>query len=177
MKTVLIAFDQYLASEGLSFEAVIIGGAALILMEVVDRQTKDVDCLDPVIDARIKQASIEFAKKNPKLRLQENWLNNGPASLKRELPSDWSTRLQEIYRGKALTLTTLGRIDLLRSKLYAYCDRQTDLDDCVALEPTLEELLECYPWVKERDASPLWPDHVLESFEILAGRRAYDFIP
>ena len=177
MKVVLKAFDQYLASEGLVFEAGIIGGAALIVMDVVDRQTKDVDCLDPVIDARIKQASIEFAKKNLAFRLQENWLNNGPSSLKRELPQDWSTRLREIYRGKALILATLGRIDLLRSKLYAYCDRQTDLDDCIALEPTLNELLECYPWVSVRDASPLWPDHVLQSFKILARRRDYEFEP
>jgi hypothetical protein len=54
MKDVLKAFDSFLASEGLRFEAVIIGGAALIVLEVVDRQTKDVDCLDPVIDARLK---------------------------------------------------------------------------------------------------------------------------
>ena len=177
MKTVLIAFDQYLGTQGLRFEAVIIGGAALIVMEVVDRQTKGVDCLDPVIDARIKQASIEFAKKNPKLRLQENWLNNGPASLKRELPQDWNTRIQEIYRGNALILTTLGRIDLLRSKLYAYCDRQTDLDDCVALQPTIAELLECYSWVADRDANPTWPDHVLESLKILSRRMGYEFKP
>jgi hypothetical protein len=177
MKEVLKAFDSYLASEGLRFEAVIIGGAALIVMEVVDRQTKDVDCLDPVIDAGIKRASVEFAKKNPKFRLQENWLNNGPSTLKRELPQDWASRIREIYKGNALLLTTLGRIDLLRSKLYAYCDRQTDLDDCVALEPSLAELLECYPWVSERDASPLWPDHVLESWKILAKRRGYEFNP
>ena len=177
MKEVLKAFDLHLTGVGLKFEAVIIGGAALIVMEVVDRQTKDVDCLDPVIDSRIKQASIEFAKTNPVFRLQENWLNNGPSSLKRELPQDWNTRLREIFKGKALTLTTLGRIDLLRSKLYAYCDRQTDLDDCIALEPSLAELLECYPWLTERDASPLWPDHVLESLKILAERRGYEFNP
>lgn len=177
MKDVLRAFDKHLADEGLHFEAVIIGGAALIVMDVVDRQTKDVDCLDPLIDARIKQASVEFAKRHPKFRLQPDWLNNGPSTLKTELPKDWTTRLRSIYRGKALDLSTLGRIDLLRSKLYAYCDRQTDLDDCIALDPTLAELVECFPWVCARDANPGWPDHVLTSFEILARRRGYDFKP
>jgi len=177
MKDVLKAFDEHLAVEGLAFEVVIIGGAALIVMDVVDRQTKDVDCLDPVIDAQVKQASIEFARKHPKFRLQENWLNNGPASLKRELPADWPTRIQSIYVGRALKLSTLGRIDLLRSKLYAYCDRQTDLDDCIALKPSLAELRQCHPWVTDRDANPLWPDHVLKSFEFLAERSGYEFIP
>lgn len=177
MKDVLEAFDRHLATAGLRFEAVIIGGAALIVMDIVDRQTKDVDCLDPLIDARIKQASVEFARKHPKYRLQADWLNNGPSTLKNELPWDWRTRLQRVYRGQALELSTLGRIDLLRSKLYAYCDRQSDLDDCVALAPTSAELVECYPWVRERDANPLWPDHVKASFKVLARRRGYEFEP
>ncbi len=119
MKTVLAAFDKYLAKNGVTFEAVIIGGAALIVMDVVDRQRKDVDCLDPVLNDRIKQISQKFAKDHPELKLIEDWLNNGPQTLKRDLPEDWVTRIHPIYKGKALTLSTLGRIDLLRSKLFA----------------------------------------------------------
>jgi len=178
MKKVLAAFDKYLAKEGLTFEAVIIGGAALIVMDVVDRQTKDVDCLDPVINDKIKKLSQEFAKDHPELKLMQEWLNNGPQTLKRDLPEDWITRIHPIYKGRALTLSTLGRIDLLRSKLFAYCDRQTDFDDCVALAPNEEELRTCYPWVVARDQNPLWPEHVLTSFKDLAEKGlGYEFKP
>lgn len=177
MKDVLKAFDKFLAKENLSFNAVVIGGAALIIMDVVDRQTKDVDCLDPKIDSEVKAASIRFAKENSHFNLQQNWLNNGPESLKRDLPVDWPTRLQIVFQGEALNISTLGRIDLLRSKLFAFCDRQSDLSDCIALRPTRSELLECYPWVLDRDASELWPAHILKSFQILAKRCGCEFNP
>jgi N-acetylglucosamine-6-phosphate deacetylase len=56
-------------------------------------------------------------------------------------------------------LSTLGRADLLKTKLFALCDRGTDLSDCVALAPTAAELDEAVLWLAEQDANP-GPAHV-----------------
>ena len=44
---VLAAFDRYLAARSLRLEGVVIGGAALNLLGVVSRPTKDCDILLP----------------------------------------------------------------------------------------------------------------------------------
>lgn len=167
MKEVIKSFDKYLEKNQLSFEAIIIGGAALNIMDVVNRITKDVDFLDPNIPKPIKQASIDFRSKHPEFKLDENWLNNGPEALKRDLPKGWRNDLELIFDGKAIKLHTLGRLNLLRTKLYAYADRDIDFDDCLALRPTLEELNECKNWVLAGDASEFWPDRVDEVFKNL----------
>ena len=63
MKEVLVAFGEYLESQGLHFEVTIIGGAALLAMGVIDRATQDVDCLDPDIPEAIRSASADFSRK------------------------------------------------------------------------------------------------------------------
>lgn len=178
MTEVIKAFDEYLGTKGLSFRGTIIGGAALIVMEVLDRVTQDIDCLDPKIPDEIKKASVAFAEERADdLALKENWLNNGPARLKLDLPKGWRRHIIQIYEGKNLTLYTLGRLDLLRSKLFAYCDRQQDLEDCEALRPTVDELQTCLPWLVERDANPMWPAHVKTSLHRLAEKLGYEFKP
>jgi hypothetical protein len=76
------------------------------------------------------------------------------------LPTGWQQRLQPAFEGRALILRTLGRSDLLKTKLFALCDRGTDLPDCVALAPTAAELDEAMPWLAEQDANTEWPEHV-----------------
>jgi hypothetical protein len=66
----------------------------------------------------------------------------------------------QVFQGNAVRLTTLGRADFLKTKLFAYCDRDVDLPDCVLLAPTRAELLEAEPWVVYQDANPDWPAHV-----------------
>lgn len=161
MREAIEKFDQYLSENGLNFEAIIIGGAALNIMDVISRQTKDVDFLDPDIPEEIKKASENFATKNPILKLDpKNWMNNGPKTLINDLPKDWRNDLQKIYEGKSLTLWTLGRLNLLRTKLYAYADREIDYNDCIALNPTGLELDQCFAWVLKGDISELWPERV-----------------
>jgi hypothetical protein len=65
-----------------------------------------------------------------------------------------------VFEGRALVLTTLGRGDLLKTKLFALCDRGIDLLDCVALAPTVAELEEAVTWLAAQDANPDWPAHV-----------------
>ena len=100
MREVLEAFDRYLGERGLSFEGTAIGGAALIVMGVVDRVTQDVDCLEPPIPENIQKAARDFAKSYPGkgAPLKENWLNNGPASLVRDLPKDWEKRRVGLFK-------------------------------------------------------------------------------
>ena len=63
----------------------------------------------------------------------------------------------------------LKRFDLSLAE-FAYCDRGTDLGDCLALAPTDTELQEALSWVQTQDAHPDWARHVAETLEDL-GRR------
>jgi len=157
----ITAFDSFLTEQDLSFEAIVIGGTALGLLGVVSRQTRDCDILHPELPVPILVAAREFAKirNSEGDLLAEDWLNNGPASLVDVLPFGWKERLQTVYKGQAIILHCLGRIDLLRSKLFALCDRGIDLLDCIALAPTEIEIKEIKPWLEKQDANPVWPEH------------------
>lgn len=175
MKNVIVEFDKYLASQHLKFEAIIIGGAALNILDISSRKTKDVDCLDPDIPEEIKIASKEFATKRPDLALDINWLNSGPQTLKNDLPKNWRNRIQSLYHGQALYLKVLGRDDLIKSKLFAYCDRTTpDFEDLRDLKPTIDELKNSINWIKERDSNPNWPTHVETAFKVLSKALGYE---
>jgi hypothetical protein len=168
----LEAFDQYLTDRGLRLNAVVIGGAALNLLGVISRATKDCDILDPPLPAVIAEAARSFAAESRKrgAELQDDWLNNGPASLVSVLPPGWRERLQTVFSGVSIELRCLGRMDLLRSKLFALCDRGFDLGDCMALAPAADELVVILPWLEQQDGNPDWPAHVRVTLADL-GRR------
>jgi hypothetical protein len=142
---------------------VVIGGAALNLLGIVSRFTKDCDILFPEIPKEVADASRSFAAE---LRqsgevLQDDWLTNyGPASLASQLHPLWEQRLQTVFIGTAIHLRCLGRSDFLCSKLFALCDRGIDLGDCLALAPTAEEIGHVLPWLEKQDAHSGWPAHV-----------------
>ena len=139
------------------------------------RVAKDVDFIEPLLTEEIKTAAKEFIQLNPTYRLDPNqWLNNGPISIIRDLPSKLQERTIKIFQGRAITLFTLGRLDLLETKLYAYCDRDIDFNDCLALKPTSKELNSCLPWVVEGDGNPLWQQRVLSQFKILNKALGYE---
>ena len=171
---IITRFDEFLEKEGLKFEAIVIGGSALALLKVVDRETIDFDCLHPKIPVEILAAAKEFRKKHPDLLLIEKWINNGPESLLRELPGDWRLRIVPLFNGRAIRFLTLGREDLLKTKLFAYCDRGDDLEDCIAFNPTIRELDDAFPWVSYRDANPDWPEHVRGQFDRLKRKLNHD---
>lgn len=166
------AFDRHLLGLGLRFEGVVIGGSALGLMGIIQRPTRDFDILVPELSPAIASAARDFAKaqRTAGVDLQDDWLNNGPMQLGEVLPAGWRERVQRIFDGHALVLSTLGRSDLLKSKLFALCDRGTDLPDCIALAPTAEELAACLPWLELQDGNELWPAHVRATVADLEGR-------
>jgi hypothetical protein len=169
-------FDAYLAVKGLSLDAIVIGGAALAILGTITRETQDCDVLFPKIPADILAAAKDFSVQitGQGGDLKADWLNNGPEALMDVLPIEWRTRTQELYSGKALHLQTLGRTDLLCSKFFAYCDRQQDLPDCIALKPTIAEILETLDWLRHQDTNPGWPEHVNRSMAALAKRLGYE---
>jgi len=160
-REILLSFDRYLAERALRFEGVIVGGAALNLLGIVSRPTKDCDVLHPTLPEEIELAARAFAAEMRREgeALVDGWLNNGPEALVKQLPDAWEKRLQTVFSGVALKLQSLGREDLLRTKLFALCDRGLDLADCVALAPTADELEALLPWLEEQDLNPDWPAH------------------
>jgi hypothetical protein len=157
-RTITPEFETCLASRGLKLRAVVIA-----------RPTKDCDVLDPSVPADVLRAADEFAKLHVADGIAAGWFNNGPASLVRNLPQAWTTRLQPLYSGTALELLTLDREDLLRSKLFALIDRNIDLPDCVALQPTREELHALLPWLCEQDGNEDWPRYERGAWPTRAG--------
>jgi hypothetical protein len=112
------------------------------VLRVIDRPTKDVDVMHPQLPGVVADAARAFAAAERKsgVMLSDEWLNNGPQSLATILPVGWEGRLQPAFAGRAITLATLGRADLLKTKLFALSDRGTDILDCVALAPSATEL-------------------------------------
>lgn len=166
------AFDDWLAERGIPFEGIVVGGAALALLGVIERQTRDFDMLAPELSSDIAEQAERFAEhmRGQGVELGDDWLNNGPIQLIDILPAGWRERLRHLFQGNALSLSTLGRPDLLKTKLFALCDRGTDLADCIALTPTASEIEEAEQWVTEQDANPLWPNHVRRTLQDLQAR-------
>lgn len=166
------AFDRHLAGLGLRLEAIVVGGSALALLDVITRETRDFDILAPALSVELQAAARSFAalQRGAGTSLRDDWMNNGPMQLADVLPPGWRVRVQLAYEGPAVRLDTLGRADLLKTKLFALCDRGTDLADCLALAPTAAELSEALPWVAWQDANPDWPAHVAATLADLQRR-------
>ncbi len=139
-------FDSFLAEQGLALEAIATGGAALALLGIIGRETRDCDLIEPDLSSTLREASRAFAAEVRKQGgiLRDDWLNNGPASL--------------------------GRPELLLAKLWALCDRGLDLGDCLALAPRAEELHQAEAWIAAQDLNPDWPAHVEATLKDLARR-------
>lgn len=155
-------FDDRLREAELEFRAVVIGGTALNLLNIVNRATRDVDVPAPTIPSNILAVATTVAAelRGKGVAIEDDWLNNGPLTLQNTLPTGWQNRLRLLFSGKATELHTLGLADLLKTKLLAFCDRGFDRADCVAMAPTTLELADALPWLRQQDAHPGWPAHV-----------------
>lgn len=154
--TTLRAFDEFLAREGLSFSAVVIGGAALHALGHISRTTDDVDVLVPEVPQAIAEAAGRFAALGDSQPTDKGWFNSKSydfVGVPGCLPVGWEERLRPLLRGKALDLRTLGRHDLLCTKLAALVDREEDLDDCIAMAPTAAELKAAWPFLEQYEGN------------------------
>jgi hypothetical protein len=148
-------------------ELVVCGGAALNVMGLVKRTTRDVDVL-----AMIKRVgnvfSIERVETLPQylldainevarvIGLPDAWLNTGPKDLVRfGLPEGIETRLTTKEYGKRLFIYYVGRTDQIHFKLFAAADQGLGrhFDDLLALEPSADEIESATHWAYTQDPS------------------------
>ena len=168
----LLLVGELLQAEGESVTIVIIGGAALNLLGVTSRTTRDVDVVavaDPSDPDRLSRppdplpgALIRAVKTVARdLDLPDNWLNRGPANQwDVGLPPGFASRL--IWRAyAALRVGIAARRDLIFFKLEAAADQPAatnnrHLADLLALRPTPGELAAAAEWVKEKNAGDIY---------------------
>jgi hypothetical protein len=160
----LSALDEQLASRGERFELVVIGGSALIALELVARTaTKDVDVVALRTESGLEPAQplppTLLAARDKVARdfeINEDWLNTGPADLLRwGLPDGFVDRLTPRRYGDHLAVHFAGRLDQIHFKLYAAADQQGGRheDDLRALDPTQDELVLAARWTRTQDSS------------------------
>ena len=174
IREALTRVGQLLAAEGKEYAIVVLGGAALDLLEIVRRDTSDVDILafaeprpekppavatigrppEPMPEALRRAAQIVAEE----LDLDEHWLNTGPALQWRAgLPPGLEARVMwELYG--SLWVGLVHRYDLVFFKLFAATDstgpRSVHYQDLIALKPSATELSDAVRWVETQDASP-----------------------
>ena len=167
---------ELLAAARDPYTIVIIGGAALNLLVVVSRATRDVDILafarrrgargwrlEPPPNPIPEGLAAAIRTVGEDLGLVPTWLNTGPAlQWKQGLPRGLSGRVKW-RRFAGLRVGVVGREDLIRLKMYAAADDHPagrHVRDLVALDPTDAELQAAARWVKTQDAGPQFPDLV-----------------
>jgi hypothetical protein len=159
IRAALAAVGELLAAEGEEFSIVIIGGAAMNLLGLTSRPTRDVDILawgigseivrppqplPDVLQQAIRAVAVRFD-------LPLGWLNTGPVSQwDTGLPPGLSTRLH--WRDfEALHVGIIDRYDLIFFKVYAAADDSPvgrHYRDLITLQPTEDELAEAVAWVR-----------------------------
>lgn len=163
LRAALAALGEILAARDLHYEVVVVGGAGLALLGVIDRPTRDVDVVatwdgGAVVPITALPSGLADAVRDVAriYGLNERWLNVGPASLMDlGLPSGFAERLKAVGFG-ALTVYLASRTDQIAFKLYAAVDqgpRSRHLADLVVLRPTNDELLAAARWTRTHDPS------------------------
>lgn len=163
----LEAVGQLLASDGERLSIVIIGGAALRLLGVVDRVTRDVD----IVAVTQEPGELSNLARPPKplpeaLRraiqsvvtlfgLPEGWLNAGPAGQwDLGLPEGFASRLHWRHYS-ALDVGIADPVDLVFFKLEAAADQpdasNRHFNDLVALNPSPDDLQNALIWAREKN--------------------------
>lgn len=159
----LTALAEQLDARSESFVVVVVGGSALIALDLVDRPTRDVDVVairsgGRLVTAEPLPAPLVAARDivARDFRLRREWLNAGPASLTDlGLPEGLEKRAEPRVYGPGLTVLYASRIDQIHLKLYATVDQGAGkhLADLTALSPTADELLTAARWTRTHDPS------------------------
>jgi hypothetical protein len=160
--TLLFALEQQLAAAGHSYGLVVIGGAALLALDLIQRTTRDVDVV-ALVQAGEFLSAVDLpegllAARNrvaSDLGVGDDWLNSGPAEMLRlGLPDGFETRWTTQRYGPALTVLWASRFDQIHFKLYAAVDQAgKHLRDLEALEPQHDELIAAARWTRQHDPS------------------------
>lgn len=162
----LAALGALLEAEGCEVRVVVVGGAALGLLGVVERPTRDVDVLAIAVE---RDGVVRLAPPEPlpqalergiltvarDLALPINWMNAVVASQwKTGLPPGLDAGMQwRRYGGLSVGLP--DRLPLVCLKLYAAADQagpeSRHFQDLVALMPAETELARAAVWIETQD--------------------------
>lgn len=161
----LEALGALLEADGVEERIVVVGGAALLLLKVISRGTRDVDV---IAVARVTRAGVHLEQAKPlpetlqrrietvarDLRLPDNWMNA-------EVTSQWLTGLPPgLETGIAwrrlggLYVGLPDRFTFICLKLYAAADdgpRSRHTADLIALHPSSQELQRAADWIRTQD--------------------------
>jgi hypothetical protein len=173
LRDLLQRLGQLLEAGGQSASIVIVGGAALSLLGVVERRTVDIDVIaigsgpplrppERLLVPGALPAAImtEVARLTRDLGLPEGWINTDVTSGGQlVLAPGFAERVSwERFGGLWVGLT--GRLDLIALKLHASVDsdiRSRHFSDLLALRPSAAELDSAAAWVRTQDAGPEFP--------------------
>jgi len=146
---------------------IIYGGAALISLGILDRATVDIDVFQPQIDETFLKVINKVGEAHS---FGELWINSTGNAFVKELPSKWEDRVDLIFDGKYLTVSRLGRLDLIFTKLLAELDRQEDMADLMRLKPTDSELERIQEPLLLLEDNELWKTKVEEIIKRIKGQ-------
>ena len=166
-KELLIEFGTFLRERNLSADMTVAGGTALNLLKISNRDTRDVDVVEPDrLPPLIQIAALDFAQ-DPSRGLDASWLNTAARIYADPLPKGWADRATVALETPGLIVRALDRGDLLKLKTYALCKRGKDLSDCVALQPTPEELEDTRNWLTNLKRDKDWPRDLSVGWKLL----------
>ena len=176
----LETLGRVLEARGRTYEIVVVGGSALLLLGIIHRPTKDLDVIALVSHGQYISAEplppglIEAASDVAEdLGLARDWLNSGPtAQLQTGLPEGFHERVDpRTYR--TLVVHVASRIDQIFLKMFAVVDQWPSkgkhVDDLRRLAPSRPELLQAARWVRGQDVGPQFPGlvtAVLQAFGV-----------
>lgn len=157
----LSTLGDVLSDRGLRYHVAVVGGAGLLLSIDVARPTQDVDVVAVGADDQdlreqyelppaLTEAALDVARS---LGLRKDWLNASAAAiLLGELPDGYKERLNSRLFG-GLVVSVLGRLDLMRLKVYAAADEgpgSRHVQDLLLMRPTAEEAGDALNWTRSR---------------------------
>ena len=161
----------------LHYDLLAVGGAALLLLGLIDRPTKDIDVVGVV-----GPEGVAFSRALPEplaqaiddtatlLELRPDWLNAGPASLV-ELGLPPGTVARAVVREwGGLRLRLASRIDQISFKLYAAVDNgpsSRHFADLRRLSPTPTELAGAARWTRTHDPSDAFRSDLVAAIRAL----------
>lgn len=172
LEELLSAVGSHLEAQETEAAIVVVGGATLGVLGIVDRTTKDVDVIaqarrdegdkwtltPPVPLPEALQKAVALVGRD--YGLGANWLNT-------EVGAQWPQGLPdsilqdtEWRRYAALWVGFVGRQTLITLKLFASVDRSPEsvhYQDLLALQPTPSELATAEEWVIGQDTSEHFP--------------------
>jgi hypothetical protein len=166
----LAALGDQVHARGEHFSIAVVGGSALLALELTSRATTDVDVVglldgvsitsaEPLPDGLLHAARVVARD----FTLTESWLNAGPTSLlDLGLPDGFYERAEHRQYGPGLSVAFASRLDQIHLKLYATVDQGVGkhLTDLRALDPTAGELLAAAAWSETHDISEGYRDEL-----------------